>query len=88
MTSESFTSLVAELRKNFDDGKIRSLDVREKQLKQIDLLLNENTDIICDAVYKDLRRSKAEVVCLELISAKNELRTALENFRVRFFFKL
>lgn len=42
-------------------------------------MLDENTDAICDALYKDLRKHKNETILGELIPTKEEINDALEH---------
>ena len=50
------TQDVKELRQNFRRGKLRECEARIQQLKQLNLLIEENKDRIHEALYKDLRK--------------------------------
>ncbi|KAF9373688.1 Aldehyde dehydrogenase [Podila verticillata] len=66
-------------RQTFRSGYTRPLKFRRHQLQQLWRLLDENTDAICDALYKDLRKHKNETILGELIPTKEEINDALEH---------
>lgn len=48
--------LLDTARKAFASNKTKDVRFRKKQLKQLDLLLQENRDVICDALRADLHK--------------------------------
>ncbi|KAF9955729.1 Aldehyde dehydrogenase [Modicella reniformis] len=66
-------------RQTFKAGYTKSLKFRRHQLEQLWRLLDDNTDQICDAVYKDLHKNKMESILGELIPSKEEINDALEH---------
>ena len=48
--------LVQKQRDHFRTGVTVPVHARKEQLKALRRLITENTDALCDAVYKDLRR--------------------------------
>lgn len=61
-----------ELRAAFLTGKTRDLEYRKNQLKQIAFLLTDNTDAWCEALEKDLGRSKFETMFAEVMLTVTE----------------
>lgn len=54
---------------------------REKQLKQLMRMYEENTTEMCDALASDLRKHKQEAIVLEVEFLKNDLRHTLMSLR-------
>jgi len=71
--------MVESLRRSFRTGKTIPLSQRKESLKNLLTLINENNDEICEAIYKDLHRSKAEAYCYEVLFAINEINGALKD---------
>ncbi|KAF9434624.1 hypothetical protein BGZ76_007702 [Entomortierella beljakovae] len=61
----------------FKSGYTRSPEFRRHQLEQLWRLIDDNEAIICDALYKDLRKNKAESLQGEIIRVKEEVNYAL-----------
>ncbi|XP_076222464.1 aldehyde dehydrogenase type III isoform X8 [Nomia melanderi] len=80
MTTD-YGDLVERLRNNFFSGKTKSLEWRIKQLKQIDLMLEECKNDIISALTTDLRRCKFETIALELLISIGEVKTLLMNIK-------
>lgn len=74
-----YEQVVRALRTAFETGKTKPIAYRKLQLQGILRLCTENVDAICEAVQKDLRKSKAETIMMEIDCAKNEILCALEN---------
>ncbi|GFG32390.1 hypothetical protein Cfor_04370 [Coptotermes formosanus] len=88
-----FLQIVQKARDAFRSGCTRSVDFRERQLKQLLWMLEENTSEILEAVGKDLRKvrvyvladdgvnfsvdSKQEALLLEVNVVINEIKSAL-----------
>lgn len=66
--------VVNELRNTFNSGKTKSVNYRIKQLKALLNLLDENTDLIVEALHKDLQKSKIESILMEIDVTKNEIK--------------
>lgn len=75
MTSYSY--IVQQARDAFRSGRTRSVDFRERQLKQLLWMFEENTNEILEAVGKDLRKSKQEALLFEVNLVINETKNAL-----------
>ncbi|XP_012555985.2 aldehyde dehydrogenase, dimeric NADP-preferring isoform X1 [Hydra vulgaris] len=69
----NYNKVVSDLRISFANGKLKSYEVRCYQLSQLNKLLDENNEAICDALWKDLRKSKQEVKMFEILPVKAEI---------------
>ena len=61
----SFLQIVQKARDAFKSGRSRSVDFRERQLKQLLWMLEENTNEILEAVGKDLRKVGVDVFVVD-----------------------
>ncbi|KAF9917892.1 Aldehyde dehydrogenase [Lobosporangium transversale] len=66
-------------RQTFKAGYTKPIKFRRHQLEQLWLLLDENQDAICDAVFKDLHKHRNETQLGEIAPSKEEIRDALEH---------
>ncbi|XP_065319690.1 aldehyde dehydrogenase family 3 member B1-like [Gordionus sp. m RMFG-2023] len=73
--------IINKLRRGFRKGKTRSYDFRIQQLNQFDLMLKENEDLICDALYKDLHKNKHEVLFTTILIIRNHLSVIVNNLK-------
>ncbi|CAD5226359.1 unnamed protein product [Bursaphelenchus okinawaensis] len=55
------------------------LSTRRDQLHRLQRLINEEQDLLCDAVYKDLRRTQPHTKFLEINMALNEISVCLQH---------
>ncbi|MFJ6186468.1 aldehyde dehydrogenase family protein [Streptomyces sp. NPDC092295] len=78
-TGTDATAVVTRLRETFRTGRTRPLDWRRTQLKRLRTLLTENADAIADALYADLRKSRAEVDTMEIGGTLREIDGCLEH---------
>lgn len=58
-----------------------SLNKREKQLKALLRLYDENEDAMCEALAKDLNKSRQESIINEVEYLRNDVRSLLLNIR-------
>ncbi|KAF9932143.1 Aldehyde dehydrogenase [Linnemannia zychae] len=65
------------VRQTFKSGYTRPLKYRLHQLEQLWRLIDENTDTLCDALYKDLRKSRNEAILGEFVTVKEDINDAL-----------
>lgn len=72
-----YSDVVQTARDAFETGRTMSIDFREKQLKQLLLMYEENTTEMIEALAKDLRKSKQEAVLFEIQFLINETKNAL-----------
>ncbi|KAF9437321.1 hypothetical protein BGZ76_001208 [Entomortierella beljakovae] len=80
-SAEEIKQAVSSSRSTFKSGITTSLEFRRKQLEQLWLLLEENTEAICDALQKDCKKSRMEAICTEIITSKEEINYALDNLK-------
>ncbi|KAK2188091.1 hypothetical protein NP493_144g04007 [Ridgeia piscesae] len=71
--------VVGHLRKSFVSGRTKKLEWRRSQLKQMLRMLDEQKDALCEAVYKDLRKSKHEVTYMEIEFLRNDVIDSINN---------
>nr|CAB3221022.1 aldehyde dehydrogenase, dimeric NADP-preferring-like [Phallusia mammillata] len=71
--------LVENVRQSFRSGVTKPIDWRIKQLNGIVKLVNENEQLLIQAVLRDIRKPKFETVLSELIVVKNEANHAINN---------
>ena len=57
-----FASIVDSLRTEFNKGTTKNVEWRRKQLQQIELMVEENTDLIANAVRQDLGGSNVRAL--------------------------
>lgn len=72
---------VSKARTAFERGVTKPLEFRERQLKALLRLYEENLDGICNALAADLHKSKQEVVTLEVEVLVNELKGIIRHFK-------
>ncbi|KCV69337.1 hypothetical protein H696_03769 [Fonticula alba] len=76
---EKIPSIVRCARTAFDTGRIRSLDYRRKQLRQLAALIDENREALNAALLADLRKCPNEAQMCEYMTVKNDIADALLN---------
>ena len=77
---EDFTCSHDTLHNTFSTGRTKSLAWRKWQLKQSWWLIEENEQLIIDALYKDLHRHPFETFSMELRGMKADILEHLEKF--------
>ncbi|CAD5224020.1 unnamed protein product [Bursaphelenchus okinawaensis] len=79
MTILSYEEVMAMQRKFFSSGATRSIEFRKKQLRKIKRLIEEENEIICRTIHKDLRRNAGITNYLELGPSITEIDYFIEN---------
>ncbi|KAK4874578.1 hypothetical protein RN001_013938 [Aquatica leii] len=74
-------NMVQTARAAFQTGKTKSVEFREKQLRGLLKLFEENTSTIVDVLAQDLHKSKQEVVILEMEMLIYDLKYMLDNLQ-------
>ena len=74
--------VVAKARIAFATHRSKSVAFRVSQLKGLERMLNENEDVLCDALTKDLRKPSFESIITEFEFTRNELRALLQNIDI------
>jgi len=70
--------IYSRLRATYNDGTTFPLEYRRKQLRQLALLIQENSEQLCAALQADLDKPKFESVVTELLPIVNACKTAME----------
>ncbi|CAG8465694.1 10608_t:CDS:2 [Ambispora leptoticha] len=70
---EDFPEIVTDLRKTFSKNVTKSIAYRKQQLQQLYYLIEENEELIFDAVAKDFQRSRTEAWLGETALLKAEI---------------
>uniref|UniRef100_A0AAV2KH73 Uncharacterized protein n=1 Tax=Knipowitschia caucasica TaxID=637954 RepID=A0AAV2KH73_KNICA len=78
---ESQVEMLQRLRASFSSRVTVPESFRRSQLLQLQSLLQENEQLLLDALHKDLAKPKFEAVLSELAIVANELIFALSNLR-------
>ncbi|KAF9200386.1 Aldehyde dehydrogenase, partial [Haplosporangium sp. Z 27] len=68
---------VRTTRQSFKSGYTRPLQFRRHQLEQLWRLVDENESLICDVLFKDLRKNKNECILGEILHVKEVINNAL-----------
>ncbi|GMS79198.1 hypothetical protein PENTCL1PPCAC_1373, partial [Pristionchus entomophagus] len=79
LSAMSFNALVTKQREYFLSGATHSLKARMENLNKLRKLIEDNSDELCQAVYKDLRRAPRDTVNLEIGNAIVEIDYMLGN---------
>lgn len=72
---------VESLRTSFASGKTRNVIFREKQLKALLRLIDENRNEILEALAKDLRKNTTEAEVYEIEFVYNDIKMTLDKLR-------
>lgn len=75
------SEIVNTARAAFENGRTRSLEFREQQLKNLLRMYEENEQEMLDALKKDLNKSKMEGVVTEVQYLINDLKSVIDNFK-------
>lgn len=71
--------IVESQREFFNSNKTKSISFRKTVLKKMLLAIQQNEDEICNAIYQDLGKSKAEVYGTEIGIVYAEIKEAIKN---------
>ncbi|KAL1919513.1 uncharacterized protein VTP21DRAFT_2206 [Calcarisporiella thermophila] len=77
---EDLAKIHERVTKSFKSGKTRSFASRKKQLLNLYKLIDENQDLICDALNKDLHKPRPEALITEINPTKSEIALAHSSF--------
>ncbi len=61
----------------FDTNETKDISFRRTQLKRLKSCLKENEDFLCDAIYKDFKKSKFDTIATELALIYHEIDVAV-----------
>jgi aldehyde dehydrogenase (NAD+) len=71
--------IVENQREFFNNNKTKSISFRKAMLKKMLFAIQQNEDEICNAIYQDLGKSKAEAYMTEIGIVYAELKEAIKN---------
>ncbi|CAG7833234.1 unnamed protein product [Allacma fusca] len=77
----SYTKILQVTRDAFGTGRTKKLSFRERQLKNLLRLFEENGEKVLQALFKDLRKSRTEATVFELEVCKAEIKHMIKNLR-------
>lgn len=77
----SYADVVQQLHTTFASGKTRNVDFREKQLKNLLRMYEENSAEMVNILAADLRKHKQEAHVLEIDFLINDIKNTIYNFR-------
>ncbi|XP_058830515.1 aldehyde dehydrogenase, dimeric NADP-preferring-like isoform X3 [Topomyia yanbarensis] len=80
-TTMSYADVVQQLHTTFASGKTRNVEFREKQLKNLLRMYEENSAEMVRVLAADLRKHKQEAHVLEIDFLINDIRNTIYNFR-------
>ncbi len=80
-TPNNFKTPLANMNAFFKSGATRSIDSRLQALNQLELLIRENQDAICDSLFSDLRKPRQEALISEVVLVLKEIAFAKKNIR-------
>jgi len=70
---------MAASRGSFESGKTAQISWRLEQLKNLLRMMDENESLLCEALYKDLRKPKQESITFEINYIRNDVRGCINN---------
>ena len=80
ITNEAYSLQIhAKALATFKTGRCRPLEYRRKQLYALVKLCQENVDAIAEALYKDLKKPRQEVLGFEVAGVVNQALTSAKN---------
>lgn len=75
------SELVSTLRNSFNSGKTKPLKYRERQLRALLKLYEENVDAMVSALASDLHKPRFESILTEVQYLINDIKNVLSNFK-------
>ena len=67
-----YTKVVGDARRAFRTGKTLPVEFRKRQLRAMIKMLEENEQLLCQALFKDLHKPKLESLACDIEFVKNE----------------
>jgi aldehyde dehydrogenase (NAD+) len=81
MGDSALSAVLENQRRFFNTGKTKDLNFRIGQLRLLERLLNANEDAICDALKRDMNKSRFEAYVGEIGMVANEITYAARRVR-------
>jgi len=79
LTTSTIYNLHEKQKKFFANGKTKEISFRKESLKRLLTVIQKNEDAICDALYKDFKKSKFESLATEVVLVVKELQIVIKN---------
>ncbi|XP_039248990.2 aldehyde dehydrogenase, dimeric NADP-preferring-like [Styela clava] len=74
-----FSKVVEKARSAFESGITKPVEFRKQQLRRLVDLLDENEELLYEAAYKDMGKSRYETYFVDTHMSRNEVIEALQN---------
>jgi aldehyde dehydrogenase (NAD+) len=71
---EDMTKVISNMRSHFDEGHTLPLESRKKKLQLLEKAIERYTEEICDAIFQDFHKPKAEMLLTEIYTSLAEVR--------------
>ena len=75
------SELVCEQISNFKSNSTRNIEFRIEQLRLLKKVLNDNEELLLEAIYKDLKKSRFNTISTELSLIHGEINCAIKNLK-------
>ena len=59
--SVSYSKLVSDMRSAFNSGRTRPIEWRKEQLRGLKKMFEENAELFCKSIHRDLRKHKVRI---------------------------
>src|SRR5688572_1809554 len=76
-----YNHLLSSLQTYFNSGRTRSLQSRLDALDQLNKLIQENKEKICQALFEDLHKPKQEALISEIAIVAEEIKITKRNLK-------
>ncbi len=70
--------LILSQRKFFESHATKNIDFRISQLRKLESILRQNENLLCDAIYTDLMKSRFDTITTELSLILGEISSAIK----------
>ena len=77
--SNIYSNIINKQNTFFNSNVTKDVQFRKETLKKLLHVIINNEDLICEALYKDLKKSKLETIATETALIKSEIKQALQN---------
>ncbi len=74
-----FQQIIPSMRQYFDDGHTGDIAFRKKCLQKLGEVIEERTEDLCQAIYKDFHKPKGEMLLTEILTTLAEVRHFTSN---------
>lgn len=78
-TLSGLKEIIPPMQHYFDEGHTLDITFRRQCLIQLQHAIEDNTDAICEAIYKDFHKPKGEMMLTEILTTLAELKHFIDN---------